>query len=88
MYRLGIEAIFGLRREGTTLRIDPHITRDWSHFEVDYRYGASVYHIRVMNPNGVESGVGSVWLDDTQQPSNSFPLADDGTPHRVLVSMA
>lgn len=87
MYRLGLEAILGIHRQGTSLHIDPNISRDWPHFEVDYHYGASLYSIRVENPNHAESGVASVSLDDTQLPSNTIPLTDDGEVHRVLVLM-
>jgi cyclic beta-1,2-glucan synthetase len=87
MYRLGIEAILGLKREGAILHIDPKISRDWPQFEVDYRYGTSLYHIRVENPNHIESGVESVLLDEKRLPSNSVPLADDSREHKVIVIM-
>lgn len=85
MYRLGLEAILGVHREGTSLRIDPNIPRDWPHFEVDYYYGASLYSIRVQNPNHAESGVASVLLDDTHLSSNIIPLVDDGAGHHILI---
>jgi len=37
MYRLGLEAILGLRRVGEALHIDPCIPRDWSGYELTYR---------------------------------------------------
>ncbi|RPJ01390.1 MAG: glycosyl transferase family 36, partial [Chloroflexi bacterium] len=87
MYRLGIEAILGLRREGEALRIEPRIPRAWPHFQVRYRYGQSVYHIRVANPDGVQCGVQSVVLDGRTLESNVIPLEDDETAHQVEVLM-
>lgn len=85
MYRLGVEAILGLQREGQALRLEPKISRNWQQFEIDYRCGGSVYHIRYENPNGVEAGVSSVTLDGEKLPSNLVPLTDDGKSHEVLV---
>ncbi len=85
MYRLGVEAILGIHREGASLRIDPNISRDWPYFEVDYHYGTSLYSIRVENPNHTGFGVVSVSLDDSYLPSNIIPLIDDGATHHILV---
>jgi len=88
MYRLGIEALLGLGREGSSLRITPRIPRDWPHFEVDYRYGQTTYHIRVDNPNHSESQVAAVTLDGQRLPAHVIPLEDDGGSHSVQVTMA
>ena len=85
MYRLGVEAILGLHREGDHLRIEPRTSSQWAQYEVDYRFGDTVYHITVENPDGVEQGVRETWLDETKLESNRVPLADDGHSHRVRV---
>ena len=41
MYRLGVEAILGVRREGDSLYVDPCIPRDWEAYTVIYRDGAA-----------------------------------------------
>ena len=87
MYRLAIEAILGLQREGASLRIAPAIPAEWPDYEVDYRYGTGRYHIRVENPDHVESGVASVTLDDAALPDDRVPLLDDGQTHHVLVRL-
>lgn len=85
MYRLGVEAILGLHREGNHLRIEPRTSSEWPQYEVDYRFGETVYHITVENPDGVEQGVRETWLDDVKLDSNRVPLVDDKQPHRVRV---
>ncbi|MCG7854156.1 MAG: protein ndvB, partial [Methanosarcinaceae archaeon] len=57
MYRLGIEAILGLRKKGSVLKIDPCIPKNWSEYELSYKHGKTVYRIRVENTNGVSRGV-------------------------------
>jgi len=85
MYRLGVEAILGLRRAGETLHVNPCIPKTWLSFKVSYRFGQTRYEISVENPQGTNRGVAQVELDDVPQPSKSIPLRDDHAPHRVRV---
>jgi cyclic beta-1,2-glucan synthetase len=87
MYQAGLEGILGFAVRGTTLRIDPCIPRDWSGYEIDFRYHSARYEIVVENPHRVSRGVMSSELDG--QPCTgtgaTIPLADDGATHRVRV---
>jgi len=87
MYRLGVEAILGLRRVGDTLRIDPCIPRGWPEYELSYRYGETWYRISVENPDGVNGGVRQVTLDGEKLGDSGVPLTDDGNHHQVRVVM-
>jgi cyclic beta-1,2-glucan synthetase len=87
MYRLGIEAILGLYREGQTLRIDPCIPRQWPGFDAIYRQDATYYEIHVENPDGVNRGITQVSLDGRALPDTRVPLLGDGQRHRVVVQM-
>jgi cellobiose phosphorylase len=87
MYRLGLEAILGMRRLGNVLRIDPCIPKDWPSYEVTYRDGKAIYRIRVENPDGLNHGVKQVTLDGKALPKGEIPLADDGREHEVYVQM-
>jgi cellobiose phosphorylase len=82
MYRLGIEGILGLSRQGERLRIRPQIPSSWPGFEAVYRYGRSHYHIMVENGNGDEV---QVWLDGKELPTADIPLQDDGREHEVVI---
>jgi cellobiose phosphorylase len=77
MYRLLMESLLGLRREGETLRIAPCLPADWSGFKLRYRYGSTMYHIDVRN----ESAEGSA------QGERTIALVDDGQEHRVDVKI-
>ncbi len=52
MYRLILESLLGLRREGDRLRFTPCLPGDWEAFSVHYRYGETVYHINVLQRGG------------------------------------
>lgn len=85
MYRLGLEAILGLRRHGDKLCIEPSIPADWPGYELTYRYQSTVYHIRVENPEGVQQGVKQATLDGMVLADKAIPLVDDGQPHQVQI---
>ena len=86
LYRAGLESILGFRKRGSTLQIDPCITREWKRFEILYRHGSTVYRIEVENPSGVCRGVSSLNIDGASLPVETLvPLTDDGLEHRVRV---
>ena len=82
-YRIALERLLGLRKEGSTLVLDPCIPRGWPGFEIVYRHGTSTYTISVENPLGVCRGVLSLKLDSTIVAGNRIALADDGKAHAV-----
>jgi cellobiose phosphorylase len=88
MYRVGLEAILGVRRVGGTLQVDPCIPKGWSEYQVTYRVGDTVFHIRVENPSAASRGVQQVTVDGKVLPGSEIPLVDDGGEHRVNVVMA
>jgi len=87
MYRLGLEAILGLRRRGNILQIAPCIPRDWPGFELHYRDGETTYEIHVENPDGLNRGVVRVTMDGEVLPDGEIPLLGDSSEHRVTVTM-
>jgi cyclic beta-1,2-glucan synthetase len=86
-YRLGLEAILGIRRQGAALAIRPCIPSSWPAYEVAYRVGGATYRIRVENPDGVNSGVVAIRLDGSALEDDVLPLVDDGRVHEVSVRL-
>jgi cyclic beta-1,2-glucan synthetase len=87
MYRLGLEAILGLRREQERLYLSPAIPADWPSYEIHYRFGRSVYHIHVDCSQGKNGPVESVMLDGKITGVKFIPLVDDGQEHQVVVTL-
>ena len=87
LYRAGIEAILGVRREGTFLLLAPCIPKAWPGFEIVFRYRSARYDIAVENPRGVNRGVSHAELDGMSLPEGPtrIPLVDDGQTHKVRV---
>jgi cyclic beta-1,2-glucan synthetase len=87
MYRLGLESILGLTRHGDHFAIHPCIPGAWPGFVVRWRHRQSTYEIRVENPDRMNHGVASAFLDDDPVDAASIPLVDDGGTHLLRVVM-
>jgi len=87
MYRLGLEIILGLQRIGDHLRVTPCIPNGWKEYEIHYRFGATTYHIRVENSQGLERGTSRVVMDGNPLADENIPLLDDHQSHEVVITL-
>ncbi|MDR3416530.1 MAG: glycosyl transferase [Nevskia sp.] len=93
-YRVGLEAVLGLRVEGgRTLLLRPCVPDDWPEYSIEYRLpsGRTQYRICVGNPQGCAETVVGATLDgqslDVAAGTVRVPLADDGGRHEVGVTL-
>jgi cellobiose phosphorylase len=84
LYRAAVETILGLTKRGNQLSFEPHMPNEWTEFELNYRFGKALYHIRVER-SSQEDEKGSVQIDDRRLPGSSVPLLDDGQEHRIRI---
>jgi cyclic beta-1,2-glucan synthetase len=85
MYRVGLEELLGLRREGRNFSIDPCIPSSWPGFSLVWRFGGSVYEIVVENPAQCCRGVLRAEKDGEPVDPSRIPLLDDARRHTVQV---
>ena len=57
-----VEGILGVRPCPEGLTICPSVPADWKEFSMEKNFRGKKLHIKVENPNGVESGCKEVWL--------------------------
>ena len=89
LYRAALEWILGLRVQGSQMRLEPCIPKDWPGFEIKLRHGSARYRIRVDNPAGVSAGIVGAELDGQaiEPPAGAIPLVDDGSGHDVRITL-
>jgi cyclic beta-1,2-glucan synthetase len=90
MYRLIVESLIGLRREGERLRFIPCIPADWDSFSVRYRYRETFYAIHVVQARGEKGattvkGRTIVTMDGVESRDDGITLIDDRQDHAVEV---
>jgi cyclic beta-1,2-glucan synthetase len=85
MYRLLLESLLGVSREGDVLRIAPVRGQEWAPFTLRYRYGETTYHIRVL---AAENGEAGLLVDGAEQEAPAITLVNDGREHEVEVRVS
>lgn len=83
LYRLMIESLLGITRQGNELHIKPCLPKDWPGYKVDYRFGSTLYRIEVIQIDGRES---NIMLDGIALEGVGIPLIDDGRQRVVEAS--
>ncbi|HET6603087.1 MAG TPA: glucoamylase family protein [Xanthomonadaceae bacterium] len=81
MYRLIVESLLGVQRQGDSLRLAPCIPGDWDEYVVRYRRGNALYVIQVH-----QAAAGSarrLVIDGVEQAGSSIALREDHGQHQV-----
>ena len=82
LYRLMIESLLGISRQGTHLHIKPCLPKEWKSYSVDYRFGQTLYRMDVIHTLEKTS---KVVLDGVESDGEKIPLVDDGRERKVEV---
>jgi cyclic beta-1,2-glucan synthetase len=86
MYRLLIETLLGLDREGNQLRLIPRLPKSWATCKIRYRFGKTPYHISISRlTDGLPNRAS---LDGRAMADTTIPLVDDGQEHNVELRLA
>lgn len=80
-YKIAIQEILGLKKEGKTIRIEPHIPSFWNTYQMKYRYMDTEYTI-VVNRGKKEK----ITLDGKVK-HESIPLVNDKKQHKIEVTI-
>ena len=84
MYETGIKYILGLRKEGNILKIEPCIPNNWNEYGIRYKYGNSIYNIKVIRKNVQEK---KIYLDGKEVENNEIILNGNGGVYGVEVEI-
>ncbi len=88
LYRLIIESLLGLQREGDRLRIAPCLPAEWTTYTMTYRFGRTHYRIVVTQTLTDDSVAGMrVNHNGIEQEDTQITLIDDGLRHEVAVAI-
>ena len=85
-YLAGIQYILGLNIKHNVMSFNPCIPKNWEEFDIRYKFGESVYNIKVKNLNRKNNGVSKVTLDGVEI-ENKIVLNSSGKIFNVEVEM-
>jgi len=84
-YRLGVELLLGLHKEGDYLILTPKLPSSWPGYSICYKHGQTSYSIKVERVDQSQAGGPGVELDGELCLDGKISLVDDGATHQVLV---
>jgi len=87
MYRIGIEHILGIKKQGNYLIIEPCIPQKLGEYSVRYLYGDSIYNILIKNQGQQNAFVKQMKIDGKIVDTNKVELIDDGRTHSIEAYM-
>jgi len=85
MYRLIVESLLGVRREGAFLRIEPRLPQSWPASHIVYRFGEATYDIAIARVAGVVSP--RLAVDGVELANMTIALDAAAILHRVEISL-
>jgi len=88
MYRLLIETLLGVNREGDALRLTPRLPQSWPSCRVHYRFRQTVYHIVIARHAEHTAATHTLTVDGVEQAGNLLALVDDRHEHAVELRIA
>jgi cyclic beta-1,2-glucan synthetase len=77
VWRVVIEDILGVRREGSFLRVEPCIPSSWDGFELQIQVEEVRVTVRVVNPQGRSTGIRSCRVDGIEVDPGRVRVLDD-----------
>jgi len=85
MYQGLLSWFLGIRKEGNELIIDPATPASFGDFSVEYKYGRSLYEIRVESRSKGTLTTEAITVDNSLVKGNRVSLVDDGEKHLIIV---
>ncbi len=85
MYQGLVNWFLGIRKEGEYLIIDPATPSSLGDFTIAYKYGATLYDIKVESRSKGILVAEGLTLDGEKVQGNKIKLSDDGETHLVIV---
>ena len=85
MYQGLVHWFLGIRKEGNQLIIDPTTPASFGDFVIEYRFGNSVYEIRVESRSKGVLTTEKITVDGTAVTGNRVNLTDDAGRHVIIV---
>lgn len=82
-YEAGIKYILGLNIEEGVLKLKPCIPSNWQEYSMRYKFGESIYNIKVTNPNRRSTGISILKLNGEMIENKQIRLVKTGGIYQI-----
>ena len=83
-YIAGLEHILGLKIQNQKLTLDPCVPKDWKEYFIHYKFGESIYNIKVKNINKTNT-VQKVILNNQEIEEKEVKLINNGKINEIEI---
>ena len=87
MFRAITQYMLGFHPEYDGFRLAPCIPSDWKRVTMRRMYRSDEYDIVIENPNGRQSGISALFVDDKKHETDSVKAFLDGKKHTIRIVM-
>ena len=86
-YKAGLEYILGLKIENQYLKIEPNIPSTWKEYSIRYKFGKTIYNIKIKNPNEKTNGVSKFMFNGNEITEKQIKLVNDEKLKDIEIEM-
>ena len=87
MYIAGIKYILGLNIENGILKLKPHIPQNWNGYSIRFKYGDSLYNLRVNRGENIEKTEKVIIINGIEQNSEEIILDKSGKIYNIEIQI-
>lgn len=87
IFRSATQYMLGFHPGYDSFTIQPVIPEDWKECRIQRSFRGDLYDVRILNPDGVQSGVVRIEMDGRPMSGTELPIAGDGGVHEIVVVM-
>ena len=69
------------------MKIEPNIPSNWKEYSIRYKFGKTIYSIKVKNPMEKTNGVSKFLLIGNQIEEKKIKIIDDGKINEIEIEM-
>lgn len=85
-YIAGIENILGLKIENQKLSLNPCVPNEWEEYFIQYKYGNSIYNIKVKNINKTNK-IQKIMFNNQEIKEMQIKLIDTGKINEIEINL-
>ena len=87
LYRAILNNFLGVRKEGRQLVLEPCVSASFQRYQIEYRFGRSLYEITVLNQSNTGNKISSMQIDGIAKEGNRIDLIDDGAVRHIEIKL-
>lgn len=87
MYISGLKYILGLNICDGILRLEPHIPQSWNEYSIRFKYGESLYNLKINRGKNIEDKNSKIIINGVEQETQEIVLDRSGKIYNIEIEI-